>query len=291
VTTGGESRVLGITDGFLTPRARLYVQAIIVLLVSLHAIQWTVDASWQWGGDMNAYWNAAVRLEAGQPLFPHLSDVNAHAVYRYSAWFAAAWVPLTHLPRDLVTNVWVGLMLISAVVLLALAASRRSFAGWILALLLAPVFIQSAWYGQVQVLMVLGLVWGLGRPSGPAWIGVAMSMKFLPILFILMYLPNREIRKAAFAVGIGAALTLPTMFFDLSNYPVDAGVTASFWQIAPALWAAFALTSVAVAAWVAIRWPRLAVVASASAVILASPRIYLDYTSYLLPALRWPRTK
>ena len=290
MTPPRESRVGASPDRFLSPRARLYVKAIIVLLVSLHAIQWTADASWRWGGDMNAYWNAAVRLDSGQPLFPELSNVNAHSVYRYSAWFAAAWVPLTHLPRDLVTNVWVGLMLISAVALLAVAASRRSFAAWMLALLMAPVLIQSAWYGQVQVLMVLGLVWGLGRPTGPAWIGVAMSMKFLPILFILMYLPNREVRKAAFAVGIGAALTLPTMFFDLTNYPVDAGVTASFWQIAPALWAAFALASVGVAAWVANRYPRLAVVAAASAVILASPRIYLDYTSYLLPALRWPRS-
>jgi hypothetical protein len=289
VNKDAESDIDRSAHRFLSPRARLYLQAIIVLLVSLHAIQWTVDASWRWGGDMDAYWNAAVRLATGQPLFPELHDVNAHSVYRYSAWFAAAWIPLTHLPRDVVTNVWVGLMLISAVALLAVAGSRRSLAGWLLVVLMAPVLIQSAWYGQVQPLLVLGLVWGLGRPSGPAWIGVAMSMKLLPILLIVIYLPDREIRKAAFAVGIGAALTLPTMFFDLSHYPIDAGVTASFWQIAPALWAAFALASIAVATWVANRWPHLAVVAAGSAVILASPRIYLDYTSYLLPALRWRR--
>lgn len=70
----------------------------IALAFALSTIWVTLRAHWA-GGDMGAYWEAAIRLREGQPLYVPHADVNAVNVYRYAPWFAWAWIPLTSLPR------------------------------------------------------------------------------------------------------------------------------------------------------------------------------------------------
>lgn len=57
------------------------------------------------GSDVAAYWGAAERIRAGEPLYV-AGVANASDLYRYAPWFAYAWVPLTYLPSDIVTSAW-----------------------------------------------------------------------------------------------------------------------------------------------------------------------------------------
>src|SRR5919106_4316637 len=94
--------------------ARIVALAIIIGIGFNH-IWWSIT-DWHLK-DMNAYWDAGLRLRAGEPLFPPVSDVLASEVYRYSPWFAWLWAPLTLLPREIVNVLW------SAVLLAASAAA------------------------------------------------------------------------------------------------------------------------------------------------------------------------
>ena len=64
--------------------------------------------------DMDVYLAAARRLRDGETLY--LSGDLAINSYWYAPWYAAAWVPLTFLPREVVAIGW------SAVLLAATAA-------------------------------------------------------------------------------------------------------------------------------------------------------------------------
>src|SRR5688572_17869256 len=93
-----------------TRLARIVVLAVIIGIGFNH-VWWSVT-DWHLS-DMNAYWDAAMRLRVGGELCPPASDVTASDVYRYSPWFAWLWVPLTSLPRGLVNVAW-SLILVGA---------------------------------------------------------------------------------------------------------------------------------------------------------------------------------
>ena len=122
------------------------------------------------GADVTAYWNAAERLRAGETLY-QAGAANASDLYRYAPWFAFAWIPLTYLPFEAVVAAWVGLMvaasLISTVPLLRLGPT-----GWAACAFFLPLQLQGAVWGNVQPLLVLMLMWGVGRRSGPVWIAL-----------------------------------------------------------------------------------------------------------------------
>jgi hypothetical protein len=271
-----------------TGRWGWFVSAILLLICALHAATWLRGTlSWELGGDMDAYWNAALRIRDGTPLFPPLADLNAHDVYRYSPWFAAAWVPLTFLPKLAVTLIWVG-ALFAATASLLVPLRRLGLAGWLLLLILAPLMAQSAFYGQVQPLMVLALAASIPGRAGPLAIGAAASMKVTPILFALVYVARREWGKAALSLVIAAVLSAPMLLVSLADYPFDSGYSLSPASTQPVLYALLAGTVVlaaSLAAWDRSRWTLLA---AGAATILASPRIYLDMISYLLPVLGRP---
>jgi hypothetical protein len=269
----------------LSPGSLTYLRAIAIVLVGAHVLRWLASSSWEFGGDMNAYWEAAMRLKHAEPLFPPVANVNDHDVYRYSAWFAAAWIPATFLDKTFVTTLWVAIIGISAGCLVLLAARARTISSYLLAAILAPVLLQSAWYGQVQALLAVFLVWALAKPIGPLAIGVAASLKLTPILFVLVYLPNREWRKAGTALLVTVILSVPTLAFDLTNYPVQPGDTVSLASLSPWLWGAFAILVVTMAGIVSLKWPRFAGVAAGAATALAGPRVYVDYATYLVPSI------
>ncbi len=49
--------------------------------------------------DANAYWQAGLRLRAGEPLYPALTSAEGSEIYRYAPWFAWLAVPWTYLPE------------------------------------------------------------------------------------------------------------------------------------------------------------------------------------------------
>lgn len=255
---------------------RLFVTALIVG-VGLSQIILAVG-DWHLR-DADAYWNAAVRLRAGEPLYPPLTNPEASEVYRYAPWFAWLWVPLTYLPHELVRVLWSMVLLgASAAALIPLARAQA----WLLVMFFGFILVSISAPGNVQPLLVASLVWGLERRSGPLWVALATSLKVVPILFAVTYLGRREWKRAAFAAGITALMVAPMLAYDLSNYPASAGRAAGLIAI-PVLYAAVVAAGILVS--LRASRSRFAWLASAATVTVAVPRFFVYDLSFLLPAL------
>jgi hypothetical protein len=173
------------------------------------------------GADVAAYWNAAERLRDGQPLYVP-GEPNASDLYRYAPWFAAAWVPLTFLPRDAVVAGWVALMVVAAVVS-TVPLLWRGPTGWAAFALFLPLQLQGSIFGNVQPLLVLMLMWGVERRSGPLWVAIGASLKAVPLVMALVYAGRGEFGKAGWALALTVILVAPMLLFDLSSYPTSPG--------------------------------------------------------------------
>lgn len=254
------------------------------LLALAIAIGWSVTNTWyritDWSlADMDAYWNAALRVREGALLYPPLADPSAPDVYRYAPWFAWAWVPLTYLPKALVSVAW------SAILLAATAAALRPFmrataisiaAGTLIGSLL----IWGASVGNVQPLLIAMLVNGIDRRSGPLWIGVAASLKLVPILYALLYVGRGEWRRALLALLVAALLMSPLVVTPLTFYPLGSEDTPSpLLALSPWLYGAALLGMAAVTLRLASKGSTFSRLSAAGAVLAATPRIsILDLT-------------
>lgn len=234
------------------------------------------------GSDVAAYWNAAERLRAGEPLYV-AGAANASDLYRYAPWFAAGWLPLTYLPREAVTAAWVGLMFAAAAVS-TIPLLRRGPWGWAAFALFAPFQFEGAIYGNVQPLLVLILMWGVERRSGPLWIALGASLKAVPILLAVVYAGRGEWGRAALATALSALLVAPAFLFDLTGYSVIPGPRQeSLAGISLLVFIPVAAAAIA-ASWILAR-TRFGWLAGGLAMVLSLPRL-LDYEfSFLLVGL------
>jgi hypothetical protein len=174
-----------------------------------------VTQQW-WFDDIGAYLHAAARLREGLPLYASPTDPSL--VYRYAPWFAAAWIPLTFLPRLAVEVGWAAVLLIATIA--ALWPFRRSVAGVCLALLLGGLLYRTAGWANVQPLMVVALIYLLPTRAGPWTVGVAASLKLLPILFLGIYAWRGNWRAVGIGVAVAALLWAPALFFNVFDYPL-----------------------------------------------------------------------
>lgn len=252
----------------------------LALLFALMAYALTTYAlSREFGSDVAAYWGAAERIRTGEPLYA-AGVANASDLYRYAPWFAYAWVPLTFLPRDLVTIAWVVLMLAAAIAS-TLPLLRHGLAGMAGFALFAPLQVQGAMFGNVQPLLVLMLLWGVERRSGPLWIAVAASMKAVPLLLALVYAGRGEWLRATLALLLTGVLVAPALLFDLTGYSTQPGpgnmslisVSSVLYVVVAVVMSALAL----IAARSPYRW-----VAGALAMMSALPRFLTYEISFLL---------
>jgi len=231
--------------------------------------------------DWHAYFGAAKRLREGAPLYPAVLDPSAESVYRYSPWFALLWVPLTYLPRDAVGVVWVlAMFACSAAALRPLLASRR-LGLFLLAGLFTPYMASASIHGNVQPLIIAGLVHTVDDRAGPVVIGIAGSLKGFPLIYAVRYALVREWSKFFIAAGVTLALVAPIFLFDLSNYPVTPGPLAGLWALSPIAWAVGVLLGFAAL----IRYARHPAgwFAASFAVVMAIPRLlYVDMTFLLV---------
>jgi Glycosyltransferase family 87 len=195
--------------------------SIAVLLALMAYALVTYAISREWGSDVAAYWGAAERIRAGEPLYV-AGLANASDLYRYAPWFAYAWVPLTYLPQGAVTAVWVAIM-VAAAAASTLPLLRHGVTGTAAFALFAPLQLQGAVFGNVQPLLVLTLLWGVERRSGPLWIAIGASLKAVPLLLALVYAGRGEWLRAGLALLTTAVLVAPALFFDLSAYPTQPG--------------------------------------------------------------------
>lgn len=253
--------------------ARTVALAVIIGIGLFNLFQatanWTVS-------DAAAYWNAALRLREGEPLYPLLTNVDASEVYRYAPWFAWVTVPFTFLPVQLAGTLWsLILLMASGVALLPMIRARA----WLLVAFFGPILVGISAVGNVQALMIAPLVWGVERRSGPLWIGVAASLKIFPILFVAVYLGRRQWARAALAVGVAAALWAPALLYDLRSYATDAGQAASLSAV-PVLWALVVTAGFAVT--VRLARGRFGWLAAATTVVVSLPRLFVYDATYLV---------
>jgi Glycosyltransferase family 87 len=212
--------------------------------------------------DAEAYWQAALRLRDGLPLYFQSSNTGDAGLYWYAPWFAAAWVPLTLLPHDPVMTAWVVLQgLALGYLVLPLL---RTPAGAALALLVGSLLVRTVLIGQVHVLMLAALAWGLRRRCGPIVIAAACSLKIFPILFAIRYLRRHQWRTFALTVGLSALLWAPILLFDFAQYPRGG--------FNPPIPLPLMLAGAAVAVAVALRSEKYGDLAETAAIILGNPR-------------------
>lgn len=237
---------------------------------------WTLE-------DMDAYWNAALRLREGRPLYSAV-DVNAADVFRYAPWFAVAWVPLTLLPRLVVEVAWSGILVAAtlAAILPAIRSGRR--AALTLAALLGPFLVWTASRGNVHPLLVAALVHGLPHAAAPVSIALAASLKATPVAFVLPLAAARRWRAALLAAVLAILLVLPALGVGIEGYTLDPGGSQSLLFLGFGPWAAGAGIAAAVAVILAVNGSRHTVVAAAVAAMALLPRFFLYDLTYLLVA-------
>ena len=256
----------------------------LLLLFAIGDI-WLLGANWGFD-DVRAYWEAALRVRQGLPLYGGTDDPNSYAVFRYAPWFAWMWVPLTYLPRQAAELIWGALLGASSLAVLAALVRLRTAAAIALALLLLPMFFSLVQVGNVQPLLVAVLAFGISRWSGPLWIALAASIKATPILYVLVYAARRQWTRVALALVITALLLAPLLLADLSSYQTDPGASFSlYYYVSPIAWAIAAVASVLLAAWLAWRRSDWVWVAASVAVALCAPRAHPTYATFLAVGL------
>jgi hypothetical protein len=267
--------------------ARILTLAIVIGWAIANVIQRV--GSWSLS-DMDAYWNAALRLRAGELLYPPVADPAAVDIFKYAPWFAWVWVPLTLLPKGVVSIGWSAVLIAaSAAAVWPVVGRRPSAASLAAGALLGSILIWSAASGNVQPLLVAVLVWTVERRSGPLWIGAAASLKIFPLLYAVVYVGRREWVRAAAAGITTAVLWAPALIYDLASYQGGFGDSPSpLLAIHPALYGGVVLVALAVAL-VAAR-TRHAWAAAATAVFVSLPRVSLiDLTHLCVAGAPWAR--
>jgi glycosyl transferase family 87 len=263
--------------------ARLLVMALLIGYLGYTLASWFI--AWN-PADGGAYYDAAVRLTRGQLLYPPVNP-EAHEVYRYAPWFAVAWIPLTALPRDVALHAWSLAMLACAAAAVWPLVRRPTWARVALAALVGQTLAETAMFGNAHPLVVALLVWTAGRRAFPAWVGVAASIKLVPLAFALVWAARRQWSQVAVALGAAVLLFAPMLLFDLSSYSTDPGTgLLSIYTVSPPLWAAVALTSLVMTLWLAARGSPYAWVAAAVLMYLGPPRVVTSYLGFLLVAVQ-----
>jgi hypothetical protein len=266
---------------------RRWVGPIAIGLLLLFAIGdiWLRRANWGFE-DVRAYWEAALRVRQGLPLYGGTDGPNSYGVFRYAPWFAWMWVPLTYLPRQAAELLWGAILGISSLAVLVALVRLRTAATVALAVLLLPMFMSLVQVGNVQPLLVATLAFGISRRSGPVWIALAASIKATPILYTLVYVARRQWWRVAITLVITAILLAPLVFADISNYETDPGASFSlYYYVGPLAWAAAAGASVLLAAWFVWQRSEWVWVATAVAVGLCAPRAHVTYATFLVVGL------
>jgi hypothetical protein len=265
---------------------RWAVRVVIGLLFATTIIRVALIAG-NWGfEDVDAYWDAALRLRNGEPLYLPDLDPDSYRVFRYAPWFAWLWVPLTYLPQGLVEWAWGGVLAAASVWVLVGLTRLRSAAAWALALVITPWLLSLVQVGNIQPLVVAMLAFGVSRASGPVWVGIAASLKAVPALWALVFVARRQWGRVLLAAGITLALLAPVLLYEPDGYMTEPGRSFSlYYYVSPLAWAVVAVVACALAVVLAWRrspwlWPAIAVAAMALA-----PRSHVTYATFLVIGL------
>ncbi|MGH2428481.1 MAG: glycosyltransferase family 87 protein [Candidatus Limnocylindria bacterium] len=257
--------------------SRLVVTAVLVGLAISAVIFGIID--WHLH-DMQVYEAAALRLRSGDQLYGGPIDPNT--AYRYAPWFAFAFAPLTYLP-DLARNVLWSVFLLggSALALVPLARERRLEARLLLVFLAAILFGISSG-GNIQGPMLAMLVWGMPTRWGGLVVGIAASLKVVPIALAAVFIAERRWSQLAYAVVAAIVLWAPIVLFEIDPITLDPGLarTLPTWG-----WVLVAASAAIATVAMALFAPRYTALSAATAAILALPRLFVYEITLLVAGL------
>lgn len=241
--------------------------------------------------DAHAYYDAASRLNAGQPLYPAGVSPNGNEIYLYPPLLAIALRPFALLPFELFALLW-ELVIVASFVLLLRYVGVRKRSTWIaIGLLGVPI----GWCLTIaQAHVPFTYLLALGQPWS---IALAANLKLTPVLIAIWWLGRRDYQSvAAFLVWMGlfaviqVALEAPgtlAFFRNVGFAQVGEVRNISPYAISPWLWVAFVLVAALVTLALArTRWGWPAAVAL---VTFSPPRLLVYMLMGLLAALRPPK--
>ena len=222
-----------------TPRARWTLAVVLILAAAAipvlrYLVFWPLD---QWQVDVEVYREAGVSILTGRPIYSAMTEAPQLLPFTYPPFAAVIAIPLAFLPFGVVGWVWTAAQI-------AATTAIVWYAGWrlihrtgplvpiTLALLTAPMLwlqpvSDGIRFGQVNAFMVLACLMDLRQPRPGllrrvppgVLVGLAMSIKLTPGVFVVHYLINRRWREAitavvtAVVVTVGAWVLLPEASF------------------------------------------------------------------------------
>lgn len=194
-----------------------------VPVVLRYLVFWPMD---QWQVDVEVYREAGVSIMTGRPIYAAMTEAPQLLPFTYPPFAALLALPLAWVPFGVAGWLWTGAQV-------AATAAIVWYAGWRLIhragpwvpLALAALTAPMLWlhpvsdgirFGQVNAFMVLACLMDLRRPRPGllrrvppgVLVGLAMSVKLTPGVFVIHYLVNRRWREAATAVGTAVGVTL-----------------------------------------------------------------------------------
>jgi alpha-1,2-mannosyltransferase len=276
-----------------SPRARLpplllFALAVIGTLAGVYIfwIHVTSDPL----NDVQAYYWAAGRLNAGLPLYPPDQSVSTPLGYPYPPLLAILFRPLALLPYAAAAAIWEVLVVASFLVTVWWMGVRRRETWLALGILALPI----AWcvtIGQAQV--PLTLLTAIGAPWS---IALAANIKLFPVLIALWWIGRREWRTLGVFAATLAGLALlqlvlapqATLDFVTALTLKQVGAVRNFspYVVSPLLWAALVLTGVGVVLRLAPTrwgWPAAVILS-----VVATPRLLVYMFMTFMAALTAP---
>jgi len=209
----------------------MWLLAVLVIVVGSspvwlrYLVFWPLD---QWQVDVEVYREAGVSILTGRPIYEAMTESPQLLPFTYPP-FAALWaLPLALIPFGAVGWLWTALQLAATTAIVWYAGWRLIHrAGARAPLVLALLVVPMTWlhpvadgirFGQVNAFMVLACLMDLRRPRPGllrrippgVLVGLAMSIKLTPGVFVVHYLVNKRWREAAWAVGTAVGVTVGT---------------------------------------------------------------------------------
>jgi hypothetical protein len=188
-----------------------YERVLLLALAGLGGVLLVViiGTFWRQPNDNLAYWIAAERLMAGEPIYATGDAAFQPYAYHYPPPLAQVLAPFTlFIPALVYVIVYRGLLLLTTWDL----AGRRML--WMLALIaFIPVAIELR-FENVDLFMALAVVLGLGR--WPWAFAVMAVIKVSPGLGVVYLAFRRRWRDAAIAAAVGGAIVIVSFLLDPS---------------------------------------------------------------------------
>jgi alpha-1,2-mannosyltransferase len=240
--------------------------------------------------DVHAYYDAATRLNSGQPLYVAGGDVDSPGFYRYPPLLAILFRPLALLPFQAAALIWeVAIVGALALTIWRLGARRRST--WIAIAVLAGPIAWAVSVGQAQVIVTLLLTLG-----NPASVALAAQLKLLPALVALYWIGRRDWQRLGRFIAWTVLLIVAQFIVEPAGTIAFAGNTnlsqvgqvnnLSPYALSPVLWVVFAGAGVLLALRLAPT--RAGWIAAIAVSIMATPRLLEYMLMTLLAAVREP---